>query len=163
MKFGASDPSRRRGCSVGVARNRLKMGEACLLAKLLCVAARRVVRRALRAKVTAIVIVDVVKRSWRPRETRCLDSPRRTFDGDDVNLDFVHALETRYSIHFTSLVSSHASLPSLSRGPRHLFIRLAPMECSCAMAVGRDDVSPSLSQIRDRGRRKHGTIPSAMP
>ena len=29
-KFGASEPSRNRGCSAGVARNLLKTGEACL-------------------------------------------------------------------------------------------------------------------------------------
>ena len=58
-KLGASEPRRRRGWDVGVARNRLKTGEVWRAAKVECVVERRerwdVARRALRVKEVAIV------------------------------------------------------------------------------------------------------------
>lgn len=59
-KFGATDPKRNRGCSAGVARNRLNMGEACREANEVGVALRRDVRNnALRANEAAIVLAMV--------------------------------------------------------------------------------------------------------
>ena len=79
-KFGATEPKRNRGCSAGVARNRLKMGEACLETNEVCVALRRDARSALRAKDAAIVLaivdcqlVDAVQgfvRYWRELSNR---------------------------------------------------------------------------------------------
>lgn len=59
-KLGASEPNRKRGCSAGVARNRLKIGLACRLAKEDGVAigvkreAWEVARRMLRVKVAML-------------------------------------------------------------------------------------------------------------
>lgn len=58
-KLGASEPIRIRGCSpVGVARKRLKMGEACRAAKVEWVDERRAVetRKTLRENVAAIMM-----------------------------------------------------------------------------------------------------------
>ena len=60
-KLGASEPRRRRGWEVGVARNLLNTGDACRAAKVECVVERReiwaVARRALQESEVAIVEV----------------------------------------------------------------------------------------------------------
>lgn len=79
-KLGASEPRRRRGCSVGVARKRRNMGEmVCLEAKVGRVMGRRVVvvaaRRALRENAVAIVEYDL----WSIRETNDLRIDKNFF------------------------------------------------------------------------------------